>query len=51
MDDNKCPINHKGTTNRDWWPNQLNLGVLHQHTPAPMGYRMSLSALRALALL
>jgi catalase-peroxidase len=21
-----------GTTNRDWWPNQLNLGLLHQHT-------------------
>ncbi|TAL33040.1 MAG: catalase/peroxidase HPI [Spirochaetes bacterium] len=24
----------RGTSNRDWWPNQLNLGVLHQHTPA-----------------
>src|SRR6266550_1185031 len=25
--------------NRDWWPNQLNLGVLHQHSPLsdPMG--------------
>lgn len=22
-----------GTTNRDWWPNQLNVNVLHQHTP------------------
>ncbi|HOS41628.1 MAG TPA: catalase/peroxidase HPI, partial [Spirochaetota bacterium] len=22
----------RGTSNRDWWPNQLNLGVLHQHT-------------------
>jgi catalase-peroxidase len=24
----------RGTSNRDWWPNQLNLGILHQHTPA-----------------
>ena len=22
-----------GTSNRDWWPNQLNLGILHQHDP------------------
>ncbi len=21
-------------SNRDWWPNQLNLGILHQHAPA-----------------
>jgi len=31
----KCPFLHgptKGTTNRDWWPNQLNLKVLHQHS-------------------
>jgi len=29
----------KGTTNRDWWPNQLNLKVLHQRSPHgdPMG--------------
>ncbi len=28
-----------GTTNRDWWPNQLNLKILHQNPPAgnPMG--------------
>jgi catalase-peroxidase len=28
-----------GTTNKDWWPNQLNLDVLHQHTSKsnPMG--------------
>jgi len=28
-----------GTTNRDWWPNQLNLDILHQHTSRsnPMG--------------
>ncbi len=29
----------RGTTNRDWWPNQLNLRVLHQRCPSanPMG--------------
>jgi len=28
-----------GTSNRDWWPNQLNLGILHQNNPMldPMG--------------
>jgi catalase-peroxidase len=28
-----------GTSNRDWWPNQLNLKILHQHSPMsnPMG--------------
>jgi catalase-peroxidase len=28
-----------GTTNRDWWPNQLNLNILHQHSHKsnPMG--------------
>jgi len=28
-----------GTSNRDWWPNQLKLNVLHQHSPLsnPMG--------------
>ncbi|PWB62381.1 MAG: catalase/peroxidase HPI [Bradyrhizobiaceae bacterium] len=36
----KCPVPHaRGRTNRDWWPNQLNIGVLHQFTPVsdPMG--------------
>ncbi|HQL83593.1 MAG TPA: catalase-peroxidase, partial [Spirochaetota bacterium] len=35
---NKKPSG-RGTSNRDWWPNQLNLGILHQQTPAsnPMG--------------
>jgi catalase-peroxidase len=29
----------RGTSNRDWWPNQLNLKILHQHSPLsdPMG--------------
>ena len=28
-----------GRSNRDWWPNQLNIGMLHQNPPAgdPMG--------------
>ena len=31
----KCPVTGgaKGTTNRDWWPNQVDLGILHQHSP------------------
>jgi catalase-peroxidase len=38
----KCPFNHSagsGTTNRDWWPKQLNLKILHQHSSLsdPMG--------------
>jgi len=46
-DDTKCPVKggaHKRTaaevhSNRDWWPNQLNLNILHQHSPLsnPMG--------------
>ena len=40
MDDiGKCPVMHGSvttnsgvsTTNRDWWPNQLNLSILHQN--------------------
>ena len=35
----KCPVMHgslssnssTGTSNQDWWPNQLNLSILHQH--------------------
>ncbi len=36
----KCPVAHShGRMNRDWWPNQLNLGGLHQNSPKsdPMG--------------
>jgi catalase-peroxidase len=37
----KCPFNHSGraTSNRDWWPNQLPLELLHQHSAKsdPMG--------------
>jgi catalase-peroxidase len=40
--ESKCPFSgkaHSGTTNRDWWPHQLNLKVLHQNPPKgdPMG--------------
>src|SRR5581483_7298815 len=36
MDDSKCPFPHgqKGTSNRDWWPNQLELKLLQQAHPA-----------------
>jgi catalase-peroxidase len=42
MDDKaKCPFTGATSAhaNRDWWPNQLNLGVLHQHSTLsnPMG--------------
>src|SRR5262245_47318808 len=36
----KCPFKHSGgTSNRDWWPNQLRLDLLHQHSAKsdPMG--------------
>ncbi|MDO6592083.1 catalase/peroxidase HPI [Loktanella sp. D2R18] len=43
----KCPVAHggaahttiSGRASREWWPNQLNLRILHQNTPAadPMG--------------
>ncbi len=35
----QCPVMHAGRTNRDWWPNQLNVHVLHQNSALsnPMG--------------
>ena len=40
-DTSKCPVPHtsQGTQNSDWWPEQLNLKVLHPNPPAgdPMG--------------
>ncbi|MBN1780044.1 catalase-peroxidase, partial [bacterium] len=45
--ESRCPVTGKsassmggqGTSNRDWWPNQLNLHILHQHSSRsnPMG--------------
>jgi catalase-peroxidase len=47
MDVSKCPVMHgaltrnqeTGTSNQDWWPNQLNLSILRQHDTKsnPMG--------------
>jgi catalase-peroxidase len=61
----KCPVMHGapkhaifgGRSNRDWWPNQLNLRILHQHSalsnPMPKGFnygeefkKLDLAALR-----
>ena len=45
-DESKCPFGHTsgatvngGTVNRDWWPNQLRVDLLHQHSEKsdPMG--------------
>ena len=38
----KCPVHHavgRGPVNRDWWPNQLRVDLLHQHSSKsdPMG--------------
>jgi catalase-peroxidase len=38
----KCPVAHgarRSHTNADWWPNQVNVNILHQHSPKsdPMG--------------
>ncbi|WP_028693599.1 catalase/peroxidase HPI [Pseudomonas cremoricolorata] len=33
--ESKCPFHQtagSGTSNRDWWPDQLNLSILHQHS-------------------
>jgi catalase-peroxidase len=55
----KCPFNHaagSGTSNRDWWPNQLRLDILHQHSSRsnPMGedfdYRKEFKSLDLTAL-
>jgi catalase-peroxidase len=47
MEESKCPVTGHtskavaggGTSNKDWWPNQLNLKMLHQNAPLsnPMG--------------
>src|SRR5579862_5032833 len=48
MSDGKCPFKHHGggTTNREWWPNQLRLETLHQNAPRanPMGERFDYRA-------
>jgi len=47
----KCPVMHgavtsnnqSGTSNREWWPNQLNISILHQHDNKsnPMGKKFN----------
>ena len=44
MSESKCPFHQTvaaggAKSNREWWPNQLNLKILHQYAPAtnPMG--------------
>ncbi|MBN1383206.1 MAG: catalase/peroxidase HPI [Deltaproteobacteria bacterium] len=39
MEKDSNPSVRRGTSNRDWWPNQLNLRILHQHSAKsnPMG--------------
>jgi len=47
LGETKCPVSHNGRkpamggarTTADWWPNQLDLKILHQHSPLsnPMG--------------
>jgi catalase-peroxidase len=42
--ESKCPVNHTaggGTSNRDWWPGQLRVDLLHQHSAKsnPLGER------------
>ena len=37
----KCPFSGANTSmsdrsNKDWWPNQLNLKILHQNPPRPI---------------
>lgn len=50
MSTSKCPFNHaaaQGTSNQDWWPNQLRLDILHQHTAKsnPLGLILTMQKL------
>jgi len=43
----KCPFTHTagaGPSNRDWWPNQLNLKILHQSDPMGPGFNYAKSS-------
>ncbi len=48
-ENSKCPVTGstaaRGTSNRDWWPNHLNLKILHQHSSMsnPMGEEFNYS--------
>ncbi|MGD9123910.1 MAG: catalase/peroxidase HPI [Desulfarculaceae bacterium] len=51
MEESKCPVTGRtskpiaggGTSIRDWWPNQVNLKILHQHSSlvSPMGEKFN----------
>ena len=49
-DSGKCPVtgghHMKARSNRDWWPDQLNLKILHQNSPLsdPMGEKFDYAA-------
>ena len=40
----KCPVSHgssdqhtnRAQTNKEWWPDQVNLSILHQHDKKPI---------------
>ncbi|MDG9925052.1 MULTISPECIES: catalase/peroxidase HPI [unclassified Pseudomonas] len=44
-DQGKCPFHHAagGTTNKDWWPNQLRVDLLNQHSEKsnPLGEKFN----------
>jgi catalase-peroxidase len=52
----QCPLGHGvrfhtsfgGRSNRDWWPNQLNLSILHQHSAASSPMSPAFSYAKAL---
>ncbi len=44
--ESKCPVaggarRPTAPTNAGWWPNQLNLKMLHQHSPRPIRWTRS----------
>ena len=52
----KCPVMHgamtrnsaSGTANQDWWPDQLNLNILHQHEKSLIRWEKTLTTDRSL---
>jgi catalase-peroxidase len=49
LTESKCPVAHgarKSDTNVDWWPNQVDVNILHQHSPKsdPMGKEFNYAA-------
>ena len=49
LTESKCPVAHgarQPRTNVEWWPNQVNVNILHQHSPKsdPMGKEFNYAA-------